>query len=76
MCGAGPSALTRARAHLQATGKKGGSGGCSMSGGCDNHPNKLRAPVQSAVPQQPGTIAVGVPVAPMAGGDAVAKAGR
>ena len=48
-----------------------------MSGGRDNHPNKLRAPVQSAVPQQPGTIAVGVPVAPMAGGgDAVAKAGR
>ena len=74
MCGAGPSALTRARAHLQATGKKGGSGGCcSMSGGRDNHPNKLRAPVQSAVPQQPGTIPVGVPVA---GGDAVAKAGR
>ena len=44
-----------------------------MSGGRDNHPNKLRAPVQSAVPQQPGTIPVGVPVA---GGDAVAKAGR
>ncbi len=49
-----------------------------MSGGLDNHPNKLRKPVQSAVPQQPSTIpVVGVPVSPMAAsGDAVAKAGR
>ena len=64
---------------MQCTGKKGASGGCcSMSGGLDNHPNKLRKPVQSAVPQQPSTIpVVGVPVSPMAAsGDAVAKAGR
>ena len=70
---------------LQATGKKGASGGgcCSMGGGgCDKGScqvgaaggKTLQEPLQSAVVT--GKVPVGVPVAPIAAGGPAAQARR